>query len=164
MEWENPSIRTPQTQREIVIEAMRKLDTDDLTLFTSSGYPRVDVIAKKPASISPRKSAMMRGKQSRQSAVADLTAQMTFDSDWSEIGAGLSLDDGDDYVLDVVGLDLNAIVYSADTDANNAPTDAIIGHPWYPAEDPAREYAKDSAVFTWLRVTKGEAILVGSKI
>ena len=98
--------------------------------------------------------------------MADITAQLALTTQWQEVTAGLALVDGDTYTMDIVSARSNALAFSADTDSNVAPTNPIIGHPWDPAEPAARarEYTRDSAVYTWVRLSRGTATLVATKV
>ena len=98
--------------------------------------------------------------------MADLTAQMDIGAAWAEITGGFPLVDGETYVVDVINAPGNVTFYYADTDTNNAPGAAIVGHPWDPAAgaDRGREYTRDAAVFTWVRLDRGSGLLVATPV
>ena len=96
--------------------------------------------------------------------MADRTQQMTITPTWTEFTAPLGMVNGTTYIVDVVGVSSRAQVFTADTDTADAPADEVIGHPWHPPTDRAREYPKESGVFTWVRVSRGEAILIATPL
>ena len=98
--------------------------------------------------------------------MADLTLQMEISEVWAEVTAGLGLEDGETYVVDVVGATGNVTLHYADTDSADAPSAEIVGHPWDPAAaaDRGRVYTRDEAVFTWVRLDRGSGLLVASKV
>ena len=98
--------------------------------------------------------------------MADLTKQVSVTTAWTEITVPLGMADGESYLIDVDGVNSNAVVYSAETDNAVAPGAAVIGHAIVPANFnrsvDSRIYSKQAGVFIWVRVTRGEARIVAT--
>ena len=96
--------------------------------------------------------------------MADLTQELEISEVWTEISAPLMMVDGAGYLIDVVNVSSQGVVYNAETDsALPAPSAGITGHPVLPPKGfrsvDSRIYPKRTGVFTWMRVTVGTAKL-----
>ena len=100
--------------------------------------------------------------------MADLTKQVSVTTAWTEITVPLGMADGESYLVDVDGVNTNAIVYSAETDTTVAPGAAVVGHGLAPSNVnrsvDSRIYAKRANVYFWVRVTRGDARIVATSI
>ena len=98
--------------------------------------------------------------------MADLTKQVSVTTAWTEITAPLAMANGQSYLIDVDGVNTNAVVYSAETDTAVAPGAAIIGHAIVPSNFnrsvDSRIYGKRTDVYMWVRVTRGNARIVST--
>ena len=97
--------------------------------------------------------------------MADLTQEISIDTDWTEISATLGMATNDRYILTLVDGDSGDSLYMAETD-NGALAPVTVGHLVARfngrSVDPLR-YRKRGSVFVWFRTTRAPAKLVASE-
>ena len=99
--------------------------------------------------------------------MADLTKQTEINQEWKNVSTALAMADGTSYLVDALGVNEHAIIYTAETDdAAGAPSAGVSGHPWVPfnraRQVEARIYPKRAGAHLWARVDNRTATLVAT--
>ena len=101
--------------------------------------------------------------------MADLTIQVEITTAWKEMSVPVGMADDEKFAVDIISARSKTTVYTAETDdVAQEPADGIVGHPILPFQRnqivDTRQFEKRAGAFPWVRVDRGAAVAVFTKV